>query len=84
MPFERADAPLGWPCREVPPAAGLLVPGHHGQENTMLGTVLIVILVLILLGVLPTWGDRRSWGYGPSSARAHPRDPDRAGADRAS
>ena len=31
----------------------------------MLGTVLIVLLVLVFLGVLPTWGDRRSWGYGP-------------------
>ena len=34
----------------------------------MLGTILIVILVLILLGVFPTWGHSRSWGYGPSGA----------------
>ena len=32
----------------------------------MLGTVLIVILILALLGVLPTWGHSREWGYGPS------------------
>ncbi|MCC5986008.1 MAG: DUF3309 domain-containing protein [Rhodobacteraceae bacterium] len=32
----------------------------------MLGTILIVILVLMLLGVLPTWSHSRSWGYGPS------------------
>lgn len=32
----------------------------------MLGTILIVILVLLLLGVLPTWGHSRAWGYGPS------------------
>lgn len=31
-----------------------------------LGTILIVILVLILLGVIPTWSHSRSWGYGPS------------------
>lgn len=31
----------------------------------MLGTILIVVLVLMLLGVLPTWGHSRSWGYGP-------------------
>jgi len=30
-----------------------------------LGTILIIILVLILLGVIP-WGHSRSWGYGPS------------------
>ncbi|MCC6008218.1 MAG: DUF3309 domain-containing protein [Rhodobacteraceae bacterium] len=32
----------------------------------MLGTILIVVLVLMLLGVLPTWGHSRSWGYAPS------------------
>jgi len=32
----------------------------------MLSTVLIVILILILLGALPTWPHSRSWGYYPS------------------
>jgi VIT1/CCC1 family predicted Fe2+/Mn2+ transporter len=32
------------------------------------GTVLLVILVLALLGVIPTWSHSRSWGYGPSGA----------------
>jgi len=31
-----------------------------------LGTILIVLLILILLGVIPTWGHSRDWGYGPS------------------
>ena len=31
----------------------------------MLSTVLIVILILILLGALPTWGYSSNWGYGP-------------------
>ncbi len=31
-----------------------------------LGTILLVILILILLGALPTWPHSRSWGYGPS------------------
>jgi hypothetical protein len=31
-----------------------------------LGTILVIILILILLGVIPTWGHSRSWGYGPS------------------
>ena len=34
----------------------------------MLTTILIVVLVLALLGVLPTWGHSRRWGYGPSGA----------------
>jgi hypothetical protein len=32
----------------------------------MLGTVLIVILILMLLGALPTWPHSRNWGYYPS------------------
>jgi hypothetical protein len=32
----------------------------------MLGTILIVILILMLLGALPSWGHSRNWGYGPS------------------
>jgi hypothetical protein len=32
----------------------------------MIGTILIVILILMLLGALPTWSHSRSWGYGPS------------------
>lgn len=31
-----------------------------------MGTIIIVILVLILIGALPTWGHSRNWGYGPS------------------
>jgi len=32
----------------------------------MLGTILIIILVLLLLGAIPAWSHSRSWGYGPS------------------
>tara|TARA_R110002111_G_scaffold255157_1_gene321303 strand:+ start:99563 stop:99715 length:153 start_codon:yes stop_codon:yes gene_type:complete len=31
-----------------------------------MGTILIIILILMLLGVMPTWGHSRNWGYGPS------------------
>jgi hypothetical protein len=30
-----------------------------------MGTILLVVLVLVLIGVLPTWNHSRSWGYGP-------------------
>jgi hypothetical protein len=36
------------------------------KEIQMLGTILIVVLVLALLGVLPAWNHSRDWGYGPS------------------
>jgi hypothetical protein len=31
-----------------------------------MSTILIVILVLVLLGALPTWGYSRNWGFAPS------------------
>ncbi|MEQ1838165.1 MAG: DUF3309 family protein [Candidatus Nitrotoga sp.] len=31
-----------------------------------LGTVLLIILVLMLIGVIPVWPHSRTWGYGPS------------------
>ena len=32
----------------------------------MLGTILVILLILFLIGALPTWPHSRSWGYGPS------------------
>ena len=32
----------------------------------MLGTILIIVLILLLVGALPSWGHSRNWGYGPS------------------
>ena len=32
----------------------------------MLGTILIILLILLLIGALPSWGYSRGWGYGPS------------------
>jgi hypothetical protein len=32
----------------------------------MFGTILLVVLILVLLGALPTWGHSKNWGYGPS------------------
>lgn len=31
-----------------------------------LGTILLIILVLLLIGAIPRWGHSRNWGYGPS------------------
>jgi hypothetical protein len=38
----------------------------HDKEQHMLGTILIVILILALLGALPTWPHSRNWGYAPT------------------
>jgi hypothetical protein len=43
------------------------LPERYSAEGIfMLGTILIVILILLLLGALPSWPYSRGWGYYPS------------------
>jgi sterol desaturase/sphingolipid hydroxylase (fatty acid hydroxylase superfamily) len=44
---------------------------HCAQNSTeelklTVGTILLIILVLVVIGALPSWGYSRNWGYGPS------------------
>lgn len=32
----------------------------------MLGTILLVVLILLLIGAIPNWSHSKQWGYGPS------------------
>jgi hypothetical protein len=32
----------------------------------MLGTLLLIVLILMLIGAIPTWPHSKNWGYGPS------------------
>jgi hypothetical protein len=36
------------------------------REKNMLGTILIVVLILVLIGALPAWPHSRNWGYYPT------------------
>jgi hypothetical protein len=51
----------GCPRRAAHTKLVSLTGGH-----VMLGTVLLVILILLLLGAIPAWPHSRSWGYFPS------------------
>ena len=35
-----------------------------------LGTILLIVLVLMLIGAFPTWSHSKSWGYAPSGGLA--------------
>jgi hypothetical protein len=37
-----------------------------GGGPTVLGTIILVVLILLLLGALPSWPYSRNWGYAPS------------------
>lgn len=36
------------------------------KENIMLGTILLIVLIVLLIGAIPTWPYSSGWGYGPS------------------
>lgn len=39
---------------------------HIGKVDDMLGTVLLIVLILLLIGAFPSWPHSTNWGYGPS------------------
>src|SRR5437763_16290295 len=64
-------SPLEVPGRNQPSGArvsgtnGASAP-HSRERAAMLSTVLLIVLVLLLVGAIPSWPYSRSWGYGPS------------------
>jgi hypothetical protein len=38
----------------------------NAKEKDMLGTIILVLLILMLLGAIPAWPHSRNWGYAPS------------------
>jgi hypothetical protein len=49
-------------------SAGELHPSTRNfkGKHMSLGTILLIVLILMLIGVIPTWPHSRSWGYAPS------------------
>jgi Protein of unknown function (DUF3309) len=61
-------------CLQLPIAAPMELPGPMripffslalGEEMKMLGTILIIVLILLLIGTLPSWPYSSGWGYYP-------------------
>ncbi len=51
------------PAPDAAPAARRVNPR---SRTLSIGTILLIVLILILVGALPSWPHSRSWGYGPS------------------
>jgi hypothetical protein len=45
-----------------------LITDDFEEETMSLGTILLIVLILMLVGVIPTWPHSKSWGYWPSGA----------------
>jgi hypothetical protein len=40
--------------------------GLKRRNDMSLGTILLIVLILMLIGALPSWPHSRNWGYGPT------------------
>jgi Protein of unknown function (DUF3309) len=49
-----------------PPAQSQQRAGQTGRREMSIGTILLIILVLILIGAIPAWPYSQGWGYAPS------------------
>jgi hypothetical protein len=58
--------PVAFSMRRCQPAWSRLARLIQHKKEVVMGLILLVVLILLLLGVIPTWGHSRSWGYGPS------------------
>ncbi len=47
-------------------ADGIDLLGKKRRNKMSLATILLIIVILMLIGAIPTWPHSRSWGYGPS------------------
>lgn len=67
---------MAYRSREVPRSVRCCLPARAGELNALirdtkekpvtLGTILLIVLVLLLVGAFPRWSHSRSWGYAPS------------------
>jgi hypothetical protein len=39
---------------------------HMQRKGILLGTILLIVVILLLVGAFPSWGHSREWGYGPT------------------
>jgi hypothetical protein len=64
--FRRLGVPAACPDPRLNRNRSEVVAPLNKRRGFMLGTILIIVLILLLIGALPTWGHSRSWGYAPS------------------
>jgi hypothetical protein len=53
-------------CGETLATTAAVIAAPQAWGATMLGTILVILLILILIGAIPRWGYSSGWGYGPS------------------
>ncbi len=52
--------------RALAPPRGWLAMSPYQEATMSLGTLLLIVLIVLLIGAIPTWPHSRSWGYLPS------------------
>jgi hypothetical protein len=64
--FAKSDE-RSWLVESTTALASNLQSGRNDEGGRMLGTILIILLILLLIGAIPAWPYSRGWGYYPSS-----------------
>ena len=62
----RLKAPGAWSLKSARVYRRTLT--STGNIAMSLGTILLIVLILLLLGAIPTWPHSQSWGYAPSGS----------------
>jgi len=64
--FPSESDPPGIQVADLFPSGSRRLSSTISREGAMLGTILLVILILLLIGAFPAWPYSRGWGYAPT------------------
>jgi len=57
---------MGSKPRALPQGPGACCFGNERRREMSVGTILLIVVVLMLIGAIPRWPHSKAWGYGPS------------------
>jgi hypothetical protein len=64
--FSQSSRAVAHEGSDIQQQGSALARRHASDPGEHMGLIILIILVLLLIGAVPTWGHSRQWGYGPS------------------
>lgn len=66
IPFGRAHRAVAFDSARKPGDGPRKMAHFNWSDAMSLGMILLIVLILVLAGAIPTWPHSRSWGFAPS------------------